>query len=110
MKQYCLTLDLRSDKDLIAEYVELHRIGRPQIHKSIREAGVLDMRIYLLNCRLVMIMETTDDFTFERKAAMDLANPEVQEWEQLMSRFQNVELDSDSTARWQLMEKIFDLK
>ena len=110
MKQYCLTLDLRPDKDLIEEYVELHRVGRPQIHRSIREAGVLDMRIYLLNCRLVMIMETTDEFTFERKAAMDLANPEVQEWEQLMSRFQDVELDSNSTARWQLMEKIFDLR
>ena len=110
MKQYCLTLDLRPDKDLIREYVELHRVGRPQIHKSIREAGVLDMRIYLVHCRLVMIMETTDEFTFERKAAMDLANPEVQEWEQLMARFQNIELDSDSTSRWQLMEKIFDLK
>jgi len=57
-----------------------------------------------------MVMETTDEFTFERKAAMDLANPEVQEWEQLMARFQNIELDSDSTSRWQLMEKIFDLE
>ena len=110
MKQYCPTLDLRPDKDLIGEYVELHRVGRPQIHKRIREAGVVDMKIHLLHCRLVMIMETTDEFTFERKAAMDLANPDVQEWEQLMSRFQNVELDSDSTSRWQLMEKIFDLK
>ena len=110
MKQYCLTLDLRPDKDLIAEYVELHRVGRPEIHKSIRDAGVHDMKIYLLHRRLVMIMVTTDDFTFERKAAMDLANPEVQEWELLMSRYQDIAIDSDSTARWQLMEKIFDLK
>jgi L-rhamnose mutarotase len=110
MKQYCLTLDLRPDKKLIDEYVELHRFGRAQIHKSIRDAGVLDMKIYLFDCRLVMVMETTDDFTFERKAAMDLANPDVQEWEQLMSRFQNVESGSDFTSRWQAMEKIFDLE
>jgi L-rhamnose mutarotase len=110
MKQYCLTLDLRPDQDLIREYVDLHRVGRPEIHKSIRDTGVLDMKIYLTGSRLVMIMETADDFTFERKAAMDLANPAVQEWEQLMSRYQNVDPASDYRTRWQLMQRIFSLE
>jgi L-rhamnose mutarotase len=109
MQRYCLTLDLRPDPGLIAEYVEHHRVGRETIHASIRDAGVLDMQIYHLNGRLFMIMETTDDFTFERKAEMDKANPEVQAWEALMSRFQDVGSDSDLSNRWQLMERIFVL-
>lgn len=109
MQRYCLTLDLRTDPDLIAEYIELHRVGRPEIHQSIRDAGVLAMQIYHLNGRLFMIMDTSDEFTFERKAAMDLANPAVQEWEKLMSRFQNVRSESDPATRWQRMDKIFNL-
>ncbi|CAG2172732.1 unnamed protein product, partial [Oppiella nova] len=37
---------------------------------------------------MFMIMETEDDFSFERKAQMDANNPKVQEWEQLMWTFQ----------------------
>ena len=109
MQRYCLTLDLRPEPELIAEYIELHRLGRREINQSIRDAGVLSMQIYELNARLFMIMDTTDDFSMERKAAMDLANPAVQEWEALMSKFQNVAADSNPTSRWQLMERIYDL-
>ncbi len=109
MQRYCLTLSLRQDPQLIAEYIEHHRIGREAIHKSIRDAGVLDMQIYERNGRLFMIMDTTDAFTFERKAAMDLANPDVQEWEELMSSYQDVDRDSDPSGRWQLMDRIFKL-
>lgn len=110
MQRYCLTLDLRRDEALIAEYVELHKEGRPEIHASIREAGVLDMQLYELDGRLFMIMDVTDDFSFERKAAMDAANPKVQEWEALMAKFQDVGPDADLNAKWKLMRKIFQLR
>ena len=55
--------------------------------KSIRDWGITDMEIYRLEDRLFMIMDTTDGFTFERKAAMDAANPEVQRWEELMWKY-----------------------
>lgn len=109
MQRYCLTLNLRPEPELIAEYVELHRLGRREINESIRDAGVLSMQIYHLNGCLFMIMDTTDDFSMERKAALDRANPAVQEWEALMSKFQNVALDSDPTSRWQLMDRIYNL-
>lgn len=109
MKRFCLTLDLRPDPALIAEYIEHHRTGRPEIHQSIRDAGVLDMQIYHLDGRLFMIMDTTDEFTFERKAAMDRANPAVQAWESLMSRYQNVAEASDPNTRWRVMQHIFSL-
>ena len=109
MKRFCLTLNLRPDPELISEYIEHHRVGRPEIHESIRNAGVLDMQIYHFDGTLFMIMDTTDDFTFERKAEMDRVNPAVQAWESLMSRYQNVSTASDPSTRWRQMERIFKL-
>ena len=35
-----------------------------------------------------MIMETNDDFSFEKKAKADAGNEKVQEWEKLMWKYQ----------------------
>ncbi len=110
MKRYCLTLNLRNDAALIAEYIEHHKEGRPAIHKSIRDAGVTDMQIYELDGHLFMIMDTEDSFSFERKACMDGANPAVQEWEALTARFQDVNAADDPSGKWKVMEKIFQLR
>ena len=110
MKRFCLTLDLRKDPQLIAEYIEHHREGWPEIHQSIRDAGVEDMQLFELDGRLFMIMDTRDDFSFERKAEMDAANPRVQQWEQLMERFQDVGPEAERSAKWKRMQKIFQLR
>jgi L-rhamnose mutarotase len=109
MKRYCLTLNLRNDRALIAEYIEYHKEGRPEINQSIRDSGIVDMQIYELDGRLFMIMDTEDDFSFARKAQMDAANPAVQEWESLMARFQDVGAEDDPSAKWRVMAKIFQL-
>lgn len=110
MKRYCLALDLIKDAQLIAEYEQVHREVWPAIQKSIRDGGIIDMEIYRLEDRLFMIVETTDDFTFERKAAMDAANPEVQRWEELMWKYQSPVPGGQPGEKWRLMEKIFSLK
>ena len=109
MQRYCLALDLRTDPVLIAEYIRLHKDVWPEIKQSIRDAGVLDMQIYRLGNRLFMIMDTADDFTMERKAAMDAANPKVIEWETLMGTYQQIDDSGDLTQRWRLTDKIFQL-
>lgn len=109
MQRFCLMLDLRPDPALIAQYLQHHRAVWPEIQQSIREAGVLDMQIYNSGNRLFMIMDTTDDFTPERKAAMDGANPKVLKWERLMGRFQQVDETADPTTRWVRMDKVFQL-
>jgi L-rhamnose mutarotase len=109
VKRYCLTLKLRPDANLIAQYKEHHRTVWPEVLKSIRDAGVVDMQIYLLGTQMFMIMDTDDDFSFERKAQMDLESLRVQEWEKLMSGYQDVAPDSDPGSRWQQMEYIFGL-
>jgi L-rhamnose mutarotase len=109
MQRYCFALDLRPDPVLIANYIRLHEEVWPEIKKSISDAGVLDMQIYCLGNRLFMILDTLDDFTLERKAAMDACNPKVIEWETLMGNFQQVEDAGDPTRKWQRMDKIFQL-
>ena len=80
MQRCCLALDLRCDSLLIAEYVRLHQQVWPEIRKSIRDTGVLDMQIYRIGNRLFMIMDAEDSFSFDKKAVMDAANSAVQRW------------------------------
>lgn len=109
MKRYCLALDLKNDPALIAEYEAYHREVWPEIKKSITDSGITDMEIYRVNNRLFMIMDTEDSFNFDRKAAMDVLNTSVQEWEQLMWKFQQPMPGSKPGEKWVLMEKIFSL-
>lgn len=108
-KRHCLTLDLQDDPKLIAEYKRYHEKIWPEIAKSIRDPGILDMEIYLLGTRLFMIMEVDDAFSFEAKAKADRQNPKVGEWEQLMWKFQKPLPGAKPGEKWLLMERIFKL-
>jgi L-rhamnose mutarotase len=110
MKRYCLTLDLKNNTTLIAEYKKHHEKIWPEIKASILDSGITDMEIYLLDNRLFMIMETTDTFSFERKSALDAVNTKVQQWEELMWQYQQALPIAKPGEKWLLMEKIFDLK
>lgn len=109
MKRYCLTLDLKNDPKLIRQYEEHHKKVWPQIIDSIKAAGIDNMQIYRYGTRLFMIMEVTDDFSFESKERADLSNPKVQEWEALMWEYQQPLEGSLPGEKWKLMDKIFEL-
>jgi L-rhamnose mutarotase len=109
MKRFALALDLKDDPALIAEYERLHERIQPEIEASIRGAGITGMEIYRIGTRMVMVMETTDDFDFERKAAADAANPKVREWEALVWQYQQALPMAKPGEKWVLMNKIFDL-
>jgi L-rhamnose mutarotase len=108
-RRYCLTLDLKDDPALIAEYRRYHENVWPEILNSITGAGVEDMEIYLLGTRMFMIMEVNDQFSFEVKGEMDRVNPKVQEWEQLMWKFQQPLPQAKPGEKWMLMERVFKL-
>jgi len=109
-KRYCLTLDLKDDPALIAEYKRFHKKIWPEITKSIKESGIEDLEIYLLGTRLFMIMEVSPSFSFERKAEADRNNPKVQEWENLMWKFQKPLPEARPGDKWLLLEQIFKLE
>lgn len=109
MKRYTLALDLVDDEQLINEYESYHKRIWPEITESIKAAGILQMEIYRSANRLFMIMETTDDFSFEDKTTADAANAKVQEWETLMWKYQQALPSAKPGEKWVLMNKIFDL-
>ncbi|HEY4935041.1 MAG TPA: L-rhamnose mutarotase [Puia sp.] len=110
MKQYCLACDLKDDVNLIKSYDEYHKNVWPEIKDSLQQAGILDMEIYRTGNRLFMIIQVEADFSFEKKAAMDLANPIVQKWEGLMSEFQKQIPWSKPDVKWLLMDRVFKFK
>lgn len=110
IRRYALALDLNDDPALISEYRKSHENVWPEIIESIKGAGIEDMEIYLLGTRLVMIMEVNESFSFEKKARADRANPKVQEWEQLMWKFQKALPQAKPGEKWLPMERIFKLK
>lgn len=107
--KYCLALDLKDNIDLINEYEAHHKNIWPEIKDSIYDGGITGMEIYRIENRMFMIMETKDDFSFERKGEMDASNPKVQEWEELMWKFQQALPNSKANEKWRLMDKIFEL-
>jgi L-rhamnose mutarotase len=109
-RRYCLTLDLKSDPELIAEYRRCHQRVWPEITKSIRDAGIEDMEIYLLGTRMFMIMEVSEKFSFSGKAEADRSNSTVQEWEKFMRKFQQPLSQVKAGEKWVLMEQVFKLE
>ena len=109
MRRYCLALDLKNNPELIKEYKSHHQHVWPEIIKSIQDSGIEVLDIYAVGNRMFMIMEVSEGFSFEQKAAMDAANPKVQEWEELMWKFQQALPWAKPGEKWLLMEKVFEL-
>lgn len=110
MKRYCLALDLKDDPALIALYEEYHQSVWPEIIESIKNAGIQHLEIYRVANRLFMIIEATDDFSFEEKAKMDAKNEMVQQWEKLMWEYQQALPCAKPGEKWVLMQKICSIK
>ena len=109
-RRYCLTLDLKGDSNLIAEYTRHHERVWPEITKSIKDSGIEDMEIYLFGTRMFMVMEVNEKFSFEAKAEADRDNPKVREWEELMWKFQQPLPEAKPGEKWLLMDRIFKLE
>jgi L-rhamnose mutarotase len=107
MRRYCLALDLKDDPKLIEEYRWHHEHVWPEVAESIRRAGIENLEIYLLGNRMFMILEVNNLFSWEAKQKADAENRSVQEWEQLMARFQQVLPMAKPGEKWLLMERIF---
>ncbi|QSW88903.1 MULTISPECIES: L-rhamnose mutarotase [Flavobacterium] len=108
----CYACDLIDDPEKIKEYIQYHTQDNtwPEITKSIKDSGIKNMEIYILANRLFMIMEVDETFTIERKQAMDAANPKVQQWEELMWKFQQAPPGAAEGEKWLPMKMIYKLE
>ena len=110
-RRICLALDLKDNPALIAEYERYHLAENawPEIVDSIAGAGIAEMEIYRTGNRLFMVMEVSDDFDPQSKAAADASNPKVAEWEALMERFQQFLPWAEEGEKWVAMDRIYSL-
>ena len=65
---------------MIAKYVEAHAHVWPEIIEGQRQVGILDMQIYRHGRSLFMIMDTVDDFDFDRDMARLATLPRQPVW------------------------------
>ena len=109
MKRWVQTMDLRDNPELIAEYCRRHSEAEawPEIQQGIRDCGLLEMEIYRLGTRLVMICEAPEDLDWDEAMAKMAAGPRQKEWEDYMAIFQNCEPGQRSDEKWKMMERIF---
>ena len=110
-KRYVQTLDLHDDPDIIREYRKWHskEYHWKEVRDGIRAVGILEMEIYILGTRLVMVVDTPEDFDWN-KAMQKLATlPRQAEWEAFVSKFQGCNAQATSNEKWQMMERMFYL-
>jgi len=108
-KRFCKTLTLEDDPRLIEDYKKVHAAGAcwPEITQGMIDVGILDMEIYIVGTRLIMIMDTVPEFNHESAMAELATKPRQSEWEAYVSRFQRTSADASADEKWQLMERIY---
>ena len=111
VKRYVQTLDISNDPQLIAEYRKWHSEEHswPEIREGIHQVGILEMELYILGNRLVMIVDTPADFDWQEAMDRLATLPRQAEWEAFVARFQGYSADARSDEKWQPMERIFRL-
>ncbi|MBJ6121094.1 L-rhamnose mutarotase [Sphingomonas mollis] len=105
-RRMVFALDLIDDAALIAAYEARHAPAAvwPDVIRDIRLRGYLDMEIWRVDDRLVMIAEVADDFPRPRDPALAQI---VADWEAEMDAFQRpLHPDGD---KWSAMHRIFAL-
>jgi len=111
VKRYVQTMDLRDDQELIALYRKAHSEEDHWeiINEGIRAVGILEMELYILGNRLVMIVDAPEDFDWDEAMARLATLPRQAEWEKYVGRFQKCAEGQRSDEKWQMMERMFHL-
>ena len=110
-KRYVQTMSLKDNPELIARYREAHDKAHfwREIGEGIREVGILEMEIYIVGCRLVMIVDAPLDFDWDKAMSRLAGLPRQAEWEDHVAGFQECARGATSNEKWQMMERMFHI-
>jgi L-rhamnose mutarotase len=110
-KRYVQFLELTNNPELIKEYRKWHSEEHhwKEIRDGIRAVGILEMEIYILGNKLVMIVDTPVDFDWDSAFARLATMPRQAEWEAFVAAFQGCAADAKSDEKWQMAERMFYL-
>lgn len=110
MNRHVLTIELRDAPGVVASYREYHAQAWPEVVASLKSAGVRGLDIYLLDRRLVMILDLEEGQTmaevFNRHNG---SGARVAEWEKLMKSLQQRAPGARDGEWWAEMEQVFEL-
>ena len=101
VKRYCQIMELKDNPELIAKYIEAHDSNHfwKEIEEGIKAVGILEMEVYLLGNRIVMIVEAPLDFDWDSAMARLATLPRQDEWERFVSQFQNCSEEATSDEK-----------
>ena len=110
-KRYVQTLELADDPELIKQYKKWHskEYQWKEIRDGIKEVGILEMEIYILGTKLVMIVDAPLDFDWDSAMARLATLPRQAEWEAFVAKFQGCSAEARSDEKWQMMDRMFYL-
>ena len=110
-KRYVQFLELTDNPELIKEYRKWHSEEHhwKEIRDGTRAVGILEMEIYILGNKLVMIVDTPVDFDWDSAFARLATMPRQAEWEAFVAAFQGCAADAKSDEKWQMAERMFYL-
>jgi len=114
LQRRCFALDLKDDAAAIERYKHWHRPGGPpaEVTRSLRDAGIAALDIYLIGNRLFMIMDSDPAAPASGQSTDDSDNPHVRAWEALMAELQQdlpFPKKETSAGKWQPLEHIYSL-
>jgi L-rhamnose mutarotase len=110
MSRHVLTLKLKDEPGIVESYTRHHMRLWPEVRSSLIEAGIEQMDIYLLGCRLVMVVEMRDGVDYKTAFEAHASSGEaVAEWERLMQSLQERLPEARPGEWWALMEPVFHL-
>ena len=111
LKRYVQFLEISDDPELMEQYRKWHSEEHhwKEIRDGIRQVGILEMEIYMLGNKLVMVVDTPADFQWEEAMNRLATLPRQAEWEAFVSKFQGCAANARSDEKWQPMERMFRL-
>ena len=111
VKRYVQFLEISDDPELVAQYRKWHseEYNWKEVRDGIRAVGILEMEIYILGSKLVMIVDAPAGFQWEEAMARLATLPRQAEWEAFVSKFQGCSAEARSDEKWQPMERMFRL-
>ncbi len=111
VKRYVQFLEISDDPELVAQYRKWHseEYNWKEVRDGIRAVGILEMEIYILGSKLVMVVDAPADFEWDEAMNRLATLPRQAEWEAFVSKFQDCSAEARSDEKWRPMERMFRL-
>ena len=108
MKTYVMALDLIDDEKIISDYEKYHKNVWPEVLESIKELGIMRMRIFRISNRMFMVIDTKDSYDPDKIMDYANTNPKADEWNNIMMKFQQKVPGAKPNEWWASMKQVGD--